>query len=151
MNKIKKIAILALGACMLAGCASQGGGAYKTGEQRQVMRIQRGVVTEVSVVQVSNDSTMMGPAAGGVVGGVLGSMIGSGKGRTLAILGGAAAGAAGGAAVEKGIRDGEALQILVRLDSGEEIAVVQDMDVVFRMGDRVKVLSGSGATRVQHD
>jgi outer membrane lipoprotein SlyB len=44
----------------------------------------------------------------------------------------------------------QGLQITVRLDSGRTIAVTQAADEAFRPGDRVRVLSGGGVTRVQH-
>lgn len=139
--------------CLLVtgGCASQGGQDYTRNQQRQSMTIQRGVVSDIRVVQVSEDSTLLGPTVGGVAGGVLGSLIGGGRGRILGAVGGAAVGAVGGAAVEKSVRDKDVYQITVRLDNGGEIAVVQDMDVSFQAGDRVQVLSSrDGYTRVQH-
>ena len=36
------------------------------------------------------------------------------------------------------------------LDSGKYVAVVQEADEDFRAGDRVRILSGRGATRVSH-
>ena len=36
------------------------------------------------------------------------------------------------------------------LDSGKYIAVVQEADEAFRSGDRVRILSGRGTTRVTH-
>jgi outer membrane lipoprotein SlyB len=38
----------------------------------------------------------------------------------------------------------------VLLDSGRYIAVIQEADEMFRPGDRVRVLSGRGSTRVTH-
>ena len=40
------------------------------------------------------------------------------------------------------------VEIGVRLDSGQLISVTQDADQFFSPGDRVRVLSGGGATRV---
>ncbi|MDR2892347.1 MAG: glycine zipper 2TM domain-containing protein [Deltaproteobacteria bacterium] len=136
---------------MLGGCASQGGQDYTRSQERGAMQIQRGVVTDVRVVQISEDSSLLGPTVGGVAGGFLGSLLGSGSGQVLGTIGGAAAGALGGAAAEKAVRDKNGYQITVRLDNGNEIAVVQDQDIPFQTGDRVRVLSGSGATRVQHE
>ncbi|MDL2306570.1 glycine zipper 2TM domain-containing protein [Desulfovibrio sp. OttesenSCG-928-C06] len=145
---ISFILILALFA---AGCASQGGQDYTRNQERRAMTVQRGVVTDVRIVNVSEDSTMLGPSMGGVAGGVLGSLIGGGSGRVLGAVGGAAVGALGGAAVEKQVRDKQAYQLFVKLDSGGELAVVQDMDISFQSGDRVQVLTSSdGKTRVQH-
>ena len=40
------------------------------------------------------------------------------------------------------------LEITVKLDSGRMIAVTQEADEDIRPGDRVRILSGSGVTRV---
>jgi outer membrane lipoprotein SlyB len=42
------------------------------------------------------------------------------------------------------------VEVTVLLDSGRYIAVVQEADEPFRAGDRVRVLSRHGATRVTH-
>jgi outer membrane lipoprotein SlyB len=146
--------ILSLLLCLAitGGCASQSGGSYATTQQRSVLTIKRGQVTDIEVVRISNDSTALGVVGGGVAGGVIGSLFGGGTGRTLTALGGALLGALGGAAIEKGVRDGNAYQISVRLDSGDEMAIVQDLDDTFRPGDRVRVLTGrDGTARVQDD
>jgi outer membrane lipoprotein SlyB len=64
---------------------------------------------------------------------------------------GAIAGAAAGSAVEEGVTRKQGLEITVRLDNGTLLAVVQEADVTFQVGDAVKVLTGSdGTTRVTH-
>jgi outer membrane lipoprotein SlyB len=56
----------------------------------------------------------------------------------------------GGAAAEEGITRQKGVEITVKLDSGRMLAITQAADEEFRVGDRVRVLSGSGATRVSH-
>jgi outer membrane lipoprotein SlyB len=42
------------------------------------------------------------------------------------------------------------LEITVKLDNGDVLAVVQENDVLFAVGDRVRVLTGrDGTTRVE--
>jgi len=79
---------------------------------------------------------------------VLGSTVGKGKGSTLAALGGAALGAVGGAVAEEKLTQKTGLEITVQLDSGSILAVVQEADVMFSVGERVRVLTGGGTTRV---
>jgi outer membrane lipoprotein SlyB len=87
---------------------------------------------------------------GGVAGGVLGSTVGSGRGSTIAAVVGALGGAAAGAATEEQITKADGLEMLVRLDSGRLVAVVQESDLWFSPGDRVQVPTGSdGTTRVR--
>jgi outer membrane lipoprotein SlyB len=42
------------------------------------------------------------------------------------------------------------LEITVKLDSGTMLAVVQEADVQFAPGDRVRLLESGGTTRVSH-
>jgi outer membrane lipoprotein SlyB len=52
--------------------------------------------------------------------------------------------------IEEGVMSKEGLEITVKLDNGRMIAVTQEADEQFRVGERVRVLSGGGVTRVTH-
>ncbi|MHB8759362.1 MAG: hypothetical protein ACYC5S_04470, partial [Thiobacillus sp.] len=84
------------------------------------------------------------------VGGVAGSSVGGGRGSVIGATVGAVLGGLGGAAAEEAVTRDEGLEITVKLDSGRRIAVTQAADEEFRVGDRVRVLSGGGVTRVSH-
>jgi len=136
---------------LLSGCASsKSGEVYTRAEARQVMTVQLGVVEFVKEVQVEGSKSGIGAAAGGIIGGVAGSTIGGGKGSTLAALGGAIGGAVIGHVAEGKITDFNGLEITVKLDNGDVMAVVQENDVPFAVGDRVRVLTTrNGTTRVE--
>jgi outer membrane lipoprotein SlyB len=55
-----------------------------------------------------------------------------------------------GSAVEEGITRKNALEITVKLDSGRVVSVVQEADVPFQVGDRVRLLTGGLEARVSH-
>jgi outer membrane lipoprotein SlyB len=55
-----------------------------------------------------------------------------------------------GQQVERSSLERPGLEVTVQLDSGMYIAVVQEADEPFRAGDRVRILSGRGLTRVTH-
>ncbi len=55
-----------------------------------------------------------------------------------------------GSHIEADTNQGNGLEITVLLDGGQYIAVVQEADETFRIGDRVRILSGQGTTRVAH-
>jgi outer membrane lipoprotein SlyB len=55
-----------------------------------------------------------------------------------------------GSQVEKDANNRQGVEITVLLDGGKYIAVVQEADETFRVGDRVRILSGRGTTRVSH-
>ena len=143
--------VASLGMIALAGCAASNSGKVYTSDQaRRAQTVETGVVESVTSVTIeSSDKSVAGAILGGVAGGVLGSTIGSGSGKTVASVAGALAGAAGGAAAEKKMGTKPGLEITVKQDNGQTLVVVQEADVDFRPGDRVKVLTGpDGTTRV---
>lgn len=147
--KISRFIAFLAAAALLSGCASSNSGdVYSRNQARTVQTVQMGTVQAVRSVQIEGPRSGVGAIGGGVAGGVLGSTIGKGKGSTLAALGGAAVGAVGGAVAEEQLTRKNGLEITVRLDSGSIIAVVQDADVQFAVGERVRVLTGGGVTRV---
>jgi outer membrane lipoprotein SlyB len=148
---IKRAVLVAVGVAVLGGCAaSQSGSAYSRAQARQVQEVQMGVVESVRQVQIEGTKTPIGSGAGAVVGGVAGSNVGGGSGRTIGAILGAVGGGLAGAAVEEGVTRRAGLEITVRLDSGRIIAVTQEADEAFAIGERVRVLTGGGVTRVSH-
>lgn len=147
---VNGICLLIISSFMLTGCASQGGRTYSSGEVRSIQTVEFGVVSDIRVVEIEEDPSLLGPVIGGVAGGVIGSLFGRGSGRTLATLGGAAAGALAGAGVESQARRFSADEITVNLDSGKSVVVVQSQDDVFNVGDRVRIVYSGSNARVQH-
>jgi outer membrane lipoprotein SlyB len=136
---------------ILTGCAgSQSGSAYSRSQTRGEMHVRMGVVESVRQVTIEGTQSGVGAAAGGVIGGVAGSDIGHGKGSTVGAVLGAVLGGVAGQAIEERTTKKDGVEITIKLDSGQIIAVTQEADEQFRAGERVRVLSGSGATRVSH-
>lgn len=145
------IGTLVASTVLLSGCpASTSGGAYTREQARQVQEVQMGVVESVREVQIEGTKTPIGAGAGAVVGGVAGSNVGGGKGAIIGTTIGVIAGGLAGAAVEEGVTRKKGVEITVKLDSGRLLAVTQDADEVFRPGERIRVLTGGGVTRVSH-
>jgi outer membrane lipoprotein SlyB len=135
----------------LAGCASGTGGKdYSRAQTRTAQEVQMGIVESVREVNIEGTKTPIGAGAGAVVGGVAGSTVGSGKGSVVGAAVGAVLGGLGGAAIEEGVTRNKGVEITVKLDSGRLIAITQSADETFQVGDRVRVLSGGGTTRVSH-
>lgn len=150
MNRITLAAAIALTA-LLAGCASsQSGSAYERRQARQEMTVRLGVVEGVRQVTLEGTKSPVGAVAGAGIGGLAGSNIGGGRGATAGAILGAVAGGVAGAAVEEQVTKKNGLEITVRLENGQLIAVTQEADEAFHPGERVRVLKGSGATRVTH-
>lgn len=147
MNKV--FAVLLVPA-LLAGCASGlGSGDYERKEARRVYEVKMGVVESVRTVKLEGTDSNVGTVAGGIVGGVAGSGVGGGKGSAVGAVLGAVAGGVAGKAVEEVATRKTALEIVVRLDSGRTIAIVQeDAGEAFARGDRVRILESGGQARV---
>lgn len=148
---VKLIAVAAASVAVLSGCASSmSGGAYSRGQARQVQEVKMGMVESVRHVKIEGTKSSVGTGAGAIVGGIAGSNIGSGKGSTVGMILGAVAGGVAGSMIEEGATGKDGLEITVRLDNGRMIAVTQEADEQFRVGERIRVLSGGGVTRVTH-
>lgn len=151
MVNMKTLSLVVALPLALAGCAtgSRSGEVYSPEQARQEMTVRMGVVESVREVQMEGSRSGVGGLAGGVVGGVAGSSVGGGKGQIVGAVLGAVAGGLAGNAIEQGTSRRQAMEITVRLDNGQTIAIVQEGDpMLFRHGDRVRVLSGHGETRV---
>jgi outer membrane lipoprotein SlyB len=134
-------------ALLITSCApSRSGQVYSRDQARRAHTVETGTVGQVREVMIEGTRSGVGAVGGGVAGGVLGSTVGSGRGSTIAGVVGAVAGAAAGAAAEEQITKADGLEILVSLDSGRLVAVVQESDVWFFSVDRVQVLTGSDGT-----
>lgn len=147
------IAVAALGGSllMLAGCAhdSASSSVYSYGQAQREQIVRLGTVEAVRPVTIQEErSSGAGALAGGAMGGVAGSAIGGGRGQILAAIGGGVLGALAGDAVEHGMRKTSGLEITVRLDNGETRVIAQEADVPVGVGQRVRVISGGGPTRV---
>jgi outer membrane lipoprotein SlyB len=136
---------------ILDGCASSmSSSAYTRGQARKESTVKNGTVESVRPVTIEGTKTPVGSVAGGAVGGVAGSTVGSGKGSVIAAILGSVAGGVAGAATEEVVTRQQGLEIIVKLDSGNTVAVTQKADEEFKPGERVHVISGAGASRVTH-
>ena len=109
-----------------------------------------GVVESVREVRIDPHQTGVGTAGGAALGAIAGSNVGGGSGQVAGAIGGAILGGIIGQNVERSANERRGLELTVLLDSGKYVAVVQEADEDFRAGDRVRILSGRGATRVSH-
>ncbi|MBC7621912.1 MAG: glycine zipper 2TM domain-containing protein [Aeromicrobium sp.] len=142
-----------LSSVMLAGCVSpgMGGGDYNRRQVRGEMNVRLGVVETVRDVSIdargaeSGTSTLVGAGLGGIAGSTMG---GGSRANAAGAIAGAVVGGLIGNAVEKRSNDRRGVEVTVRLEGGKLVAVTQENDEDFRVGDRVRILSGQGVTRV---
>ena len=138
-------------AAVLTACAQPGlgGGNYTRGQVRGEQSVRHGTVEGVRDVVIDARDTGTGTLAGAAIGGVAGSTVGGGyRANAVGAIAGAVVGGIIGSAVEKNGNDRRGVEVTIRLEGGQLIAITQEKDEDFRIGDRVRILSGQGTTRV---
>lgn len=153
-HKIKLLGLLSLFllATVLSGCVqdSRSGNVYSRDQARVTHSVYYGTILRVEDVVIEGRSEGLGTVAGGAMGGVLGSTVGGGSGRAIGAVGGAILGGLAGAAAEKELTTRQGVELEVELDNGELLAIVQEKDSEYRIGDRVRVLrDAQGNARVR--
>ena len=151
--KLKQIfTIGALAAiALLSGCAQPGlgGGDYSRAQVRGEQSVRLGTVESVRDVQIDAPRDGSGTLIGAALGGIGGSTVGGGsKANAAGAIVGAVIGGIAGQAIEKSANERKGVEVTVRLEGGKLVAITQEKDEEFRVGDRVRILSGQGVTRV---
>jgi outer membrane lipoprotein SlyB len=141
MRQIVRQISVVIVAATLAACAAPG-------PQPGEMEIRRGVIEQISQVQLaSNQHQGVGAVVGGLAGLGIGSLIGGGTGRDVAMVLGTVGGALAGNEVQKKYdRPQPGQQIIVRTNSGVLVSVTQPVNPSLFKGQRVYIEgSGEGA------
>lgn len=137
----------------LTGCVhKQSGDVYSREDVGRPQAVRMGTITALRPVKIEGTRSAVGTGAGAVVGGIAGSSVGGGKGSYVAAVLGAVAGGLLGSATEEGMTRADGVEITVREDSGQTYAYVQGLSEgeVFRVNDRVRVVTVNGTTRIAH-
>ena len=147
MEKLKHLLIAAC--AVLAACQTrESANVYSKHQAGREQLVRYATVDSVRKVLIHGSQSGVGAVAGGVGGGIAGSGVGQGRGSAAAaVLGGVAGGVIGSTVEEKMTRK-DAFEIIVKLDNGELRAIVQEADVEFQPGQRVKLVTSGGITRV---
>ncbi|MFT5782492.1 MAG: outer membrane lipoprotein SlyB [Pseudomonas sp.] len=137
----------------LSGCQSSlTGDTYSRDEARTVQTVRMGTIESLRPVKIEGSKTPIGAGAGAIIGGLGGSSVGGGKGSIVAAVIGAVAGGLLGSAAEEGMTRTQGVEITVREDDGSMRAYVQEVqpNEIFRVGERVRIMSVNGTSRVAH-
>jgi outer membrane lipoprotein SlyB len=136
-------------AALLSGCMThESANVYSKHEAGREQTVRMATVESVRKVVIEGSQSGLGAGAGGAVGGIAGSGVGHGSGSSAAAVIGAVAGGVAGNMLEHKATSKDALEVTVKLDSGEMRAIVQEADVELKPGQRVRLLSSGGVTRV---
>ena len=144
------LAACAIAIATVSGCATQSSSSavYKSSETQREQSVRMATVEAVRKVMIQRDSKGVGVLGGAVVGGIAGSTVGGGKGADIGTVLGAIGGMVAGQAIENQANQREGLEITVKYDNGDTRIIVQEADVDVKPGDRVRIVSGGGVTRV---
>ena len=140
----------------MSGCAynSSSADVYTSSQAQREETVRMGTVDSVRAVKISSNNGQpsgIGAIGGGALGAVAGSAIGGGRGSILTGIVGGLAGAVAGNTVENSTAMRDGVEITVRLDNGDMRAITQSATgEIFRAGERVRLLSSGGVTRVTH-
>lgn len=151
MNRIVFSLLTALCLLQLTGCADKlSGDVYSREEAREPMQVSYGRVEAVRPVVLEGDRDALGQGSGAVIGGVAAHTVTGGRGQGLATAVGAVAGAVVGGMTQEKMTRAQGAEIIVRLDDGSSMAVIQEVEDIheFVAGQRVRLISGRGNTRV---
>lgn len=151
-KRLKQLAAVVVIGAAVTGCATQSNSSavYGSGQVQREQIVRLGVVESVRQVQIQRQESGIGTLAGAGLGGVAGSAIGQGRGSIVGAIVGAVAGGVAGNAIEGSAAQRPGYELTVRLDNGEMRAIVQEADEYFQPGDRVRILSRGGISRVTH-
>ena len=125
---------------------------YSKAEAGQAQIVKTGRITSVRNINIEGNN-QAGKWVGAIAGGALGSTLGSGRtANTAGAIGGAAVGAVAGSHIQQKAGSRAGLEIMVKLDGGGSISVVQELNKreAFNVGERVRVLYNGNKTRVTH-
>lgn len=150
MNKLVFFAIVVV--VTLSGCAgNMGGNTYSQSQVRGMQKVMLGVVDSTRPVTIEAVSGVGAPSGSGI-GAIAGSSFSSGRGSLVGMLAGAVIGGVVGHFADKAANSKDGLEITVKLDGGDLVAVTQSIDGsdLVSNGDRVRVVTDQvGTTRVQ--
>lgn len=155
MSRLKLLVFVqtaAIAAMLVGGCAaSSSSSSFPRYAARTIFDVYYGEVVSTRPVQIEGQPSALGRLGGAAIGFAIGvgNSPHAGPRRVRAAVG-SVAGSAAGEVVERRARTEAGLEVVIRLDHDETIAVVQDDDVELSAGQRVQVLMGrDGSSRVQ--
>ncbi|MCC8393939.1 glycine zipper 2TM domain-containing protein [Paraburkholderia sp. MMS20-SJTR3] len=150
------VATLIAGSLAMSGCAvnSSSPDVFTASQAQREQTVRFGTVDSVRAVRISSNNGQpsgVGALGGAALGALAGSAFGGGRGSVATGIVGGIGGAVAGNAVENSVAMRDGLEITVRLDNGDIRAITQtSTGEIFRAGDRVRLLSSGGVTRVTH-
>ena len=148
---MKQFILLIAYICFLTSCAKSSlkPDTYDRDSSQRISNVLYGEVISLKRVSIEGE-TKSGTIVGGLVGAATGGQVSDSKPESeIGALIGGAIGATLGGNVSKRIQSVEGIQLIINIDDGRTISVVQETSQYnFSIGDLVEVISTKGKTRV---
>lgn len=146
---LRGAAALGLVATLAACVPQQNADVVSANQAMTAQTVRLGTVTGARnvVVQGGQGSQVAGAVVGGIAGAALGNQVGGGLGQDIATGVGATAGVVAGQQAGRAAASSNSIEWFVDLDSGGTVSVIQTSPS-FSVGQRVRVISGGGSTRL---
>ncbi|MCF1426676.1 MAG: glycine zipper 2TM domain-containing protein [Shewanella sp.] len=154
MNTKPLLVINLLSTLGLSACATGPnpyGDTYSVADAQQIQTLETGTIVKLIPVSLEGENaSTVGTIAGGAIGALLGSHVGGGTGSDIAAIGGGLLGGIVGNEAGKAAGKRQGVNIVIRLDNGQTIAVVQQVNqhILFQVGERVEIYQLNGSARV---
>ena len=137
-------AVLALGACAPRNTNTT----YTGADIGRSAEVSYGVIVSMRPVTIQGGQSGVGTFGGAAAGATAGSFIGGDpRMRILGAIGGAIVGGLAGSAAEGALSTGQAVEFIIREDTGQTVSVVQTNEENFRPNERI-VLTRGARTRI---
>jgi outer membrane lipoprotein SlyB len=114
----------------------------------QIQRILHGEIVSAQPVMIQDRPSGRGAATGSTVGAIAGAAIADRRDGLLGALVGGAIGGAIGRAADRAGSTKRGTELIIRLDSGEELAIQIPGELEYLPGDRVRLTVGPNGTQV---
>ena len=138
------VALLALGACAPRNTNTT----YTGADIGRSAQVSYGVIVSMRPVTIQGGQSGVGTFGGAAAGATAGSFIGGDpRMRILGAIGGAIVGGLAGSAAEGALSTGQAMEFIIREDSGQTVSVVQTNEENFQPNERI-VLTRGARTRI---
>lgn len=141
--------LTALTACTTAQTGSNVGRA----DVRVAQEVVYGQILKLRTVRIDGSNTGQGSGAGLAVGGIAGATAGgSSSNQALSTIGGGLLGSIIGGGAEEKLTRSEGVEMVIKLDDGRTIAMIQEAgNDKFAVGQKVRIMSVNGYSRVVVD
>ena len=145
---MQKVLCLFMVVGLLAGCATKdlAGNVYSRDHARLAHTVKLGTIVALKSVRIEGTKSGMGAISGALLGGVIGNTIGSGTGQSVAQVGGGVLGTYAGSKVEEAISSQKGWEIIVELNDGQAVSIVQSATENWTKGEKVRILEAPDST-----